>query len=122
MKTGYLFLAMFFHSAVVCSDAVSDPVKIESEASLYRMLAIECITDKKITKKDPSDIQTCNSFRGFVKSRYPELKASLEKAQQQVKLQAQTEGLTSKNVRDSLILLMSARSHMKIAGEIATEI
>lgn len=122
MKLSYISLVLFFHSACTWSEVFYDPIKIESEASHYRMLAIECITDIKITRKEAVEIESCKSFSDFVKSKYPNLKASLENAQQQVKVTANAEGLTSKNVKEILILLMSARSHMQIAGEIATKI
>ena len=122
MKLSYISLVLFFSSTFAFSEVFSDPKKIESEASRYRMLAIECITDKKITKKEVLAIDSCRAFTDFVRSKYPNLKASLENAQQQVKVTANTDGLASENVREILILLMSARSHMQIAGEISTKI
>ena len=122
MRLAYISLILFLQSTFACSEVLSDPKEIESEASHYRMLAIECITDKKITKKEILEIESCKAFNGFVKYKYPSLKASLENAQQQVKATANAEGLTSENVRKILILLMSARSHMQIAGEISNKI
>lgn len=122
MKLSYISLVLLFHSTFTFSEAFYNPKEIESEASRYRMLAIECITDKKITKKETSSIESCMEFTDFVKSKYPNLKKSLESAQQQVKVTANSEGLESEYVREILILLMSARSHMQIAGEISTKI
>ncbi|VUD47836.1 hypothetical protein TDB9533_01107 [Thalassocella blandensis] len=121
MKIRYISLLLFFNCTYVYSEAFS-PEEIESQASHYRMLAIECITDKKIMKKETLAIESCRAFKGFIKSKYPILKTSLESAQRQVKVVANTEGLESKNVRETLVLLMSARSHMQIAGEISTKI
>jgi predicted phage tail protein len=122
MKLSYISLVLFFQSTFAFSEVFSNPKEIESEASRYRMLAIECITDKKITKKETLTIESCKELTDFVKSKYPNLKASLENAQQQVKVTANSEGLESGNIRETLILLMSARSHMQVAGEISTKI
>lgn len=122
MKPKHIVLILCLQIPFVHSETLSEFQKIEAEASLYRMLAIECITDKKITKQESVKIESCKKFNRFVTANYPALKSNLEKAQEQVKTSAQATGLESASVRQSLILLMSARSHMKIAGEISAQI
>ncbi len=122
MRTSRIALILLLQSPFIQAEAFYEPKKIESEASNYRILAIECITDKKLTKKETFKIESCINFKNFVKSKYPILKSSLESAQERAKIQAKSEGIESRQLREVLVLLMSARSHMKIAGELSAQI
>lgn len=95
---------------------------LDAKASEYRMMAIECVTDMKLTKRKAQEINSCKSFFQFIQEDYPKLKSDLESAELKVKDQGNYEGLQSENLRERLVFIMSVRSHMNIAGTVSKAI
>ncbi|MGD9860236.1 MAG: hypothetical protein AB7S90_09275 [Marinobacterium sp.] len=114
----YLLTALLIFSSPLCvaENEIAYLKGLDTKASKYRMMAIECVTDMKLTKRKAREINSCNSFFKFVQEDYPSLKSDLELAELEAKDQGSSEGLQSENLRERLVFIMSVRSHMNIAG------
>lgn len=122
MKLLLITLLLSLSPFCVAANEIDNLKKLESDASRYRMMAIECVTDVRLTKKDPRDLGSCSSFFLFVREDYPSLKSNLESAEIKAKEQGNSEGLQSETLREKLVLIMSIRSHMNIAGSVSKAI
>lgn len=115
-------LLMLSFSKSHASDDLDNLKSLEATASNYRMMAIRCITDIKITKKQKKHLDSCQKFQQFVQNEYQVLKDSLQLAQDKAKHQGRNDGLNNDQLREKLVLIMSTRSHMNIAGGIAAKL
>ena len=95
---------------------------LDEEASSYRIMCIECVTDAKLTKKKLSDLDTCKALYSYTTNGYQNLKDKIIAAEEAAKKEGESKGLDSRELRDKLILIMSAKSHMSIAGSILNKV
>ena len=116
-----LFLFLF---PLVCFgvDEISHLEALEVQASKYRKMSIECVTDVSLTKKEIVEVDTCKLLYKFTISEYPILKENLVKAEEKAKLDAETSGFEDTRLRERLILIASAKSHMSVAGSILNKV
>ncbi|TNF35622.1 MAG: hypothetical protein EP315_05535 [Gammaproteobacteria bacterium] len=122
MKIGFISLLAIMPIFSFASTDIESIKSLDIKASNYRLLAIECITDIKLTKRSKLEIESCKLFHSFVATEYPRLKSDLEEAQNNAKIEGSAEGLNSPELREKLVLIMSARSHMNIAGTISRDL
>lgn len=122
MKYLLTALLLFLSPLCVAENEIAYLKGLDAKASKYRMMAIECVTDMKLTKRKAQEINSCKSFFQFVQEDYPKLKSDLESAELKAKDQGISEGPQSENLREMLVLIMSIRSHMNIAGTVSKAI
>lgn len=122
MKYLLTALLIFLSPLCVAENEIAYLKALDAKASKYRMMAIQCVTDMKLTKRKAREINSCNSFFKFVQEDYPSLKSDLESAELKAKDQGSSEGLQSENLRERLVFIMSVRSHMNIAGTVSKAI
>lgn len=122
MKNKIVFLLAFFPLISFAEGEITHLKTLDETASKYRMMAIECATDVKLQKKALKEVSTCRTLYDFTSNEYPKLKASVVEAEQKVKQEAIDKGLNAAGLRDKLVLIMSAKSHMNIAGSIFNKI
>ncbi|SEA30920.1 hypothetical protein [Microbulbifer marinus] len=122
MKIISLFLILFFPAVCFGADELSYLVTLDAKASDYRKMSIECVTDAKLTKKALDEIETCKVLYNFTTEEFSALKESLIKAEENAKIEAESNGLESPVLREKLVLIMSAKTHMQMAGAILSKI
>lgn len=108
----------FLSSPALAQTSTADLKALEATASRYRMMSIECVTDVKIDNKPLSQTPSCIALNQFISIEYNSLKSGLEKAESDAKQQADAKGLQAFGLREKLILILSARSHMQVGGNI----
>ncbi|MCA0902221.1 hypothetical protein [Microbulbifer agarilyticus] len=119
MRINYIFHVMLiFPLSCIGSDEISHLQALDTKASEYRKMSIECITDAKLSKKPFAEIDTCKLLYKFTTDEFPGLKDSIVQAEESAKLEGEAKGLGSPDLREKLVLIMSAKSHMSIAGSI----
>ena len=122
MRNSIVFF-LFLISTYCFGESKAPSLKdLDITASEYRMMSIECVADLKITSSNKDNIKSCERFFNFVRNDYENLKSSLENQEIMVKEQGRVEGLDSDGLRSKLVLIMSVRSHMRIAGMVSREI
>lgn len=123
MKLKYLFsLLLIFPLTVVGSDDISELKALDTKASEYRKMCIECVTDVKLSRKRLDELGTCKVLYQFTINEYPSLKQGIVEAEESAKLEGEANGLDNPALREKLVLIMSAKSHMSIAGSILNKV
>lgn len=111
----YILLLIFLPTIALASKESGNLVELDSAASDFRMLAIKCATDLKLTKKDKLDLPSCNNLTQFISNDLDGINNRLKTAQNEAKSRGTRLGLEDPQLRNDLILIMSARSHLNIA-------
>ncbi|QKX17659.1 hypothetical protein [Microbulbifer sp. YPW1] len=123
MKLNNLFsLLLIFPLSCIGSDEISHLKALDAKASEYRKMSIECVTDAKLSKKPLAEVGTCKLLYQFTIDEYPGLKESIVEAEKDAKLEGVAKGLESPALREKLVLIMSAKSHVSIAGSILNKV
>ncbi len=71
MKYLLTALILFLSPLCVAENEIAYLKGLDAKASKYRMMAIECVTDVKLTKIKAQEINSCKSFFSFFKKIIP---------------------------------------------------
>ena len=122
MKIKSLLFLVFLSFNCIASDDVKYLETLDEQASRYRIMCIECVTDAKLSKKNINELDSCKDLYSYTKKGYLDLKNKLVAAEEAAKLEGQSKGLESVELRNKLIVIMSAKSHMSIAGSMLNKV
>lgn len=122
MRVKMLSLLLIVPSWVFAESDVAHLESLNERASQYRLLVIECAVDFKISKLPINQVKSCIQLYAFTESGYPQLKSSVIRAKENVRKEGVDNGLRHPGLRKKLSLIMSAKSHMNIAGTILNRI
>ncbi|MDO3387825.1 hypothetical protein QWI17_18420 [Gilvimarinus sp. SDUM040013] len=122
MKSFIFALILTIPSICLATNDTAYLKSLESQASDYRILAIACVIDVKLESKPLAEVDSCGTLYEFTRDEYPALKQSLMDAEKSAQEQGEEKGLQKPILREKLALIMSAKSHMSIAGSILSKV
>lgn len=114
MKFTSVILLWLLSFVCFASEEIEYLKALDREASNYRLRCIECVTDAKLTKKRVTELEACKTLYSYTSNGYLGLKQKIIAAEKDAKNEGESKGLESRELRDKLILIMSAKSHMSV--------